>query len=351
MASSAYQAELEAICPEDWKVVPLTDAVIFQEGPGILAKDFQSSGVPLIRLKGVEGDFVSLEGCNFLAPEKVASKWSHFRLERGDLVISTSASFGRVSEVTEESAGAVPYTGLIRFQPKTKEIDAGFLRAFLGSSAFMQQVEAMASGSVIRHFGPMHLKQMALPLPPLGEQRAIGNMAKLFAERLRNQSQTNESLEAMARTLFKAWFVDFEPVRAKMEGRWQRGQSLPGLPAHLYDLFPDRLVESESGEIPEGWRHSTIGEEVAVCGGSTPSTKEPKFWQGGQHCWVTPKDLSTLKFPVLLGTDRKITDAGLARISSGLLPVGTVCCSHLAHPSATWQLPKSRQQSIRASSQ
>ncbi|WP_053087241.1 restriction endonuclease subunit S [Cardiobacterium hominis] len=330
MASSAYQAELEAICPEDWKVVPLTDAVIFQEGPGILAKDFQSSGVPLIRLKGVEGDFVSLEGCNFLAPEKVASKWSHFRLERGDLVISTSASFGRVSEVTEESAGAVPYTGLIRFQPKTKEIDAGFLRAFLGSSAFMQQVEAMASGSVIRHFGPMHLKQMALPLPPLGEQRAIGNMAKLFAERLRNQSQTNESLEAMARTLFKAWFVDFEPVRAKMEGRWQRGQSLPGLPAHLYDLFPDRLVESESGEIPEGWRHSTIGEEVAVCGGSTPSTKEPKFWQGGQHCWVTPKDLSTLKFPVLLGTDRKITDAGLARISSGLLPVGTVLLSSRA---------------------
>ena len=71
MASSAYQAELEAICPEDWKVVPLTDAVIFQEGPGILAKDFQSSGVPLIRLKGVEGDFVSLEGCNFLAPEKL----------------------------------------------------------------------------------------------------------------------------------------------------------------------------------------------------------------------------------------------------------------------------------------
>lgn len=263
MASSAYQAELEAICPEGWKVVPLTDAVIFQEGPGILAKDFQSSGVPLIRLKGVEGDFVSLEGCNFLAPEKVASKWNHFRLERGDLVISTSASFGRVSEVTEESAGAVPYTGLIRFQPKTKEIDAGFLRAFLGSSAFMQQVEAMASGSVIRHFGPMHLKQMALPLPPLGEQRAIGNMAKLFAERLRNQSQTNESLEAMARTLFKSWFVDFEPVRAKMEGRWQRGQSMPGLPAYLYDLFPARLVESELGEIPEGWRMGSLG-EVAV---------------------------------------------------------------------------------------
>jgi type I restriction enzyme S subunit len=111
---------------------------------------------------------------------------------------------------------------------------------------------------------------------------------------------------------------------------WQRGQSLPGLPAHLYDLFPDRLVESELGEIPEGWRHSTIGEEVTVCGGSTPSTKEPEFWEGGQHCWATPKDLSALKFPVLLDTDRKITDAGLAKISSGLLPVGTVLLSSRA---------------------
>jgi type I restriction enzyme S subunit len=270
MASSAYQAELEAICPEGWKVVLLTDAAIFQEGPGILAKDFQSSGVPLIRLKGVEGDFVSLEGCNFLAPEKVASKWNHFRLECGDLVISTSASFGRVSEVTEESAGAVPYTGLIRFQPKTKEIDAGFLRAFLGSPAFMQQVEAMASGSVIRHFGPMHLKQMALPLPPLGEQRAIGNMAKLFAERLRNLSKSNETLEAISRALFRAWFVDFEPVRAKLEGRWQRGQSLPGLPGHLYDVFPERLVDSEFREIPETWEVTSVADEFDVTMGQSP---------------------------------------------------------------------------------
>jgi len=134
----------------------------------------------------------------------------------------------------------------------------------------------------------------------------------------------SETLEAMARALFKAWFVDFEPVRAKMEGR------APYLPADLWQLFPDRLDESELGEIPEGWRHSTIGEEVTVCGGSTPSTKESRFWEGGQHCWATPKDLSALNFPVLLGTDRKITDAGLTKISSGLLPVGTVLLSSRA---------------------
>lgn len=167
-------------------------------------------------------------------------------------------------------------------------------------------------------------------LPPIEEQRAIAHILGALDDKIELNRKQNETLEAMTRALFKAWFVDFEPVRAKLEGRWQRGQSLPGLPAHLYDLFPDRLVESELGEIPEGWRYSTIGEETTLCGGATPSTKEPDFWEGGNHCWATPKDLSALKCPILLDTARKITDAGLAKISSSLLPVGTVLLSSRA---------------------
>ena len=102
----------------------------------------------------------------------------------------------------------------------------------------------------------------------------------------------NETLEEMARALFKSWFVDFDPVRAKMDGRWRRGESLPGLPADLYDLFPDRLVNSELGQIPEGWGVKALGDVVEVVGGTTPSTKVIEYWQGGTHCWATPKDLS-----------------------------------------------------------
>ena len=69
----------------------------------------------------------------------------------------------------------------------------------------------------------------------------------------------NETLESMARALFKSWFVDFDPVRAKMDGRWRPGESLPGLPSHLYDLFPDRLVDSELGPIPECWEVKSAG--------------------------------------------------------------------------------------------
>ena len=90
------------------------------------------------------------------------------------------------------------------------------------------------------------------------ERSGIGSVLSSMDNLISNNRRVNKALEVMARTLFKAWFVDFEPVRAKMEGRWQRGQPLPGLPGHLYDLFPDRLVESEMGQIPEGWEMRSL---------------------------------------------------------------------------------------------
>lgn len=94
---------------------------------------------------------------------------------------------------------------------------------------------------------------LTISVPPIGEQQAIAQILGTLDDKIELNRQMNETLEAMARALFKAWFVDFEPVRAKMADRWRRGESLPGLPAHLYDLFPDRLVESELGLVPNEW--------------------------------------------------------------------------------------------------
>ena len=150
--------------------------------------------------------------------------------------------------------------------------------------------------------------------PPIAEQRAIAHILGTLDDKIELNRRMNATLEAMARALFRSWFVDFDPVRAKMAGRDT------GLPKEIADLFPDRLVDSELGEIPEGWDVSEIGAEVDAIGGGTPSTKEPVYWNGGQHCWATPKDLSKLSSPVLLETDRKITDAGVRKISSGASP-------------------------------
>ena len=169
-----------------------------------------------------------------------------------------------------------------------------------------------------------------LPLPPLPEQRRIASILGALDDKIKLNQRMNETLEQMARALYKSWFVYFDPVRAKLDGRWRRDESLLGLPAELYDLFPDRLVASELGEIPEGWEANTIADLATIEGGSTPSTKIVEYWEQGTHCWATPKDLSGLTVPVLLETNRKITDAGLGKIGSGLQPPGTVLLSSRA---------------------
>ena len=112
------------------------------------------------------------------------------------------------------------------------------------------------------HVTKRDLENMEVALPPLPEQRAIAHVLGTLDDKIELNRRMNETLEEMARALFKSWFVDFEPVRAKMEGHWRRGESLPGLPAEHYDLFPDRLVPSELGDIPEGWEVRRLGELI-----------------------------------------------------------------------------------------
>ena len=118
------------------------------------------------------------------------------------------------------------------------------------------------------------MNQLEIPLPPLPEQRAIAHVLGTLDDKIELNRRMNETLEEMARALFRSWFVDFDPVRAKMEGRWRSGESLPGLPADLYDLFPDRLVPSELGDIPEGWEVKPLGEVVSTVKGRSYKSTE-----------------------------------------------------------------------------
>ena len=174
------------------------------------------------------------------------------------------------------------------------------------------------------HVTKRDLTNIMAAVPSLPEQREIAHVLGTLDDKIELNRRMNETLEAMARTLFKSWFVDFDPARSEVNGRDT------GLPMHIANLFPDCFVESEVGKIPEGWEASKIGHEVDAVGGSTPSTKDPIFWHNGLHHWATPKDLSALSSPVLLDTVRKITVAGVQKIGSGVLPIGTVLLSSRA---------------------
>jgi type I restriction enzyme, S subunit len=125
---------------------------------------------------------------------------------------------------------------------------------------------------------------------------------------------------------FKTSFVDFAPVRAKAAG----ATSFRGVPQAIFDTLPKSFYTSEIGEIPKGWQVKPIGDLVECVGGSTPSTANSEFWEAGTNPFCTPKDMSGLLSPILWDTERHITSAGVNRISSGLLPVGTVLLSSRA---------------------
>lgn len=158
--------------PDNWKWLYISDMSLFQEGPGILAVDFRTKGVPLIRIAGMQEDIVRLDGCNYLEPQMVEDKWKHFKLDLGDIVISTSASMDKIAEVTEETVGAIPYTGLIRFK-MYGNINKEYFKYFIKSSFYAMQINEQKSGGTIKHYGPTHLKRMVIPIPPIEEQQRI----------------------------------------------------------------------------------------------------------------------------------------------------------------------------------
>ena len=164
--------DLPCKIPMNWRWVYISDMALFQEGPGILAKDFRDSGVPLIRIAGMKGDKVSLEGCNYLDGNMVKNKWNHFKLDLGDIVISTSASMDKIAEVQEDTVNAILYTGLIRFK-MYGNINKEYFKYFIKSPFYLHQIDEQKAGGTIKHYGPSHLKKMIIPLPPIEEQQRI----------------------------------------------------------------------------------------------------------------------------------------------------------------------------------
>ncbi len=155
----------------------------------------------------------------------------------------------------------------------TSRIDNNFLYYALKGTLPIMQI--LTYGTVFQTITRKSFNEWRISFPPLHEQRAIAHVIRTPDDKAELNRRTNETLEEMARALFKSWFVDFDPVHAKMGGRWWWGESLPGLPVEYYDLFPDRLVHSELGEIPEDWKVKTLGELADVSSGKRPGRRFP----------------------------------------------------------------------------
>ncbi len=239
---------------------------------------------------------------------------------RGDILFCVRGSTtGRMNNADQDYAigrglAAIRHKSDLRLQP--------LLRAVLES--YLPELLARATGSTFPNVSASQLANVPFPSFDKTEQLDISVILGTLDDKIELNRQMNHTLEQMAQALFQSWFVDFDPVWAKKEGRQPVGMN-----ADTAALFPDEFEESELGLIPKGWRVVTIGDVVTVYGGSTPSTKRPDYWNG-DIAWVTPRDLSKLNSPILWETKRKITELGLKQIGSGLLPIGSVLLSSRA---------------------
>ena len=237
-------------------------------GSSIKVETFVPEGVPIISGQHLHGFRVDdSPGFNFIADEH-AERLANANVQRGDIVFTHAGNIGQAAYIPEGSEFERYVISQRQFYMRCDRSKAipEFVAMYFKSHEGQHQLLANASQVGVPSIAQpvTYLRTIEIPLPPLSEQRAIAHILGTLDDKIELNRRMNETLEAMARALFKSWFVDFEPVRAEMAGHWRPGESLPGLPAEHYDLFPDRLVDSELGEIPEGWEVKALGELVEL---------------------------------------------------------------------------------------
>jgi type I restriction enzyme S subunit len=232
---------------------------------------------------------------------------------------------GRWALIKEPAEDIVVSTKLMVIRSDPAKLLAEFLYLFVTSdniTGWLQHLAESRSGT----FPQITFDQVAslqIPLPPLPEQRRISHVLGTFDGRIENNRKTAKTLEAMAQAIFKSWFVDFDPVRAKMNG--EAGESICKrlkLTPEILDLFPDRLVASELGEIPEGWGNVPFSECVTIIGGGTPKTSVLEYWDGNIP-WFSIVDAPINDGIWVVDTEKKISELGLNNSSTRILPIGT----------------------------
>lgn len=222
---------------------------------GPMASEYVPEGIPFLRSQNVERLFINSRDLRFISPEFNA-RLPKSSLRSGDVVIVRTGKPGTCAVVSPALAGAnCSDLVIIRCGPT---LDPRYLAYFINSAA-TQHIDAHLVGAVQQHFNVGAARAIRMDLPPLAQQRAIARILGALDDKIELNRRTNETLEAMARALFQSWFVDFDPVRAKMEGRQPEGMD-----AETAELFPESFTHSELGLVPDGWRLASLGDEASL---------------------------------------------------------------------------------------
>ena len=291
-------------------------------GSRMKADTYVPSGVPVIRgtnisdTRAFSGDFVFVS-------EDLADSLRSCNVHADDLVFPHRGAIGEVAIVPADGFGRYMLsTSLMKLTCDKQRVDPRFVfyffRSEAGRHALLQNASTVGTPGIGQPL--TSLRSIKIPVPPMAEQRRIAHILGTLDDKIELNRRMNETLEEMARALFKSWFVDFDPVRAKAENRDS------GLPKHLADLFPDHLVDSELGPIPEGWSMVPFSETVSVASGGTPKTSEPDYWSGDIP-WFSVADTPAQSDVWVTRTQKTVSQAGLDSSAASVMPKGTTILS------------------------
>lgn len=277
----------------EWNSVPFEQLLAEPVRNGLYkSKEFHGRGAKIVNM-GELFAYPRLRSVPMKRIELSDSETSRFALEEGDLIFArrslTAQGAGKCSVVLEIDEPTTFESSIIRARPNQKKALPLYLYYYFNSPLGFHSLDTIRRQVAVAGITGSDLAKLEIPVPPISEQRAIAHVLGTLDDKIELNRRMNETLEAIARAMFKSWFVDFDPVRAQMNG--EPPESICrrlGLTSDLLDLFPDRLVDSELGEIPEGWEVKPLSFLASVKGGKqldkvdfSDSGKNPVFGGAG----------------------------------------------------------------------
>jgi len=214
-------------------------------------------GIPLITAKVVKGGRIKTPN-EFIDPNEYDS-WMRRGLPKvGDVLLTTEAPLGEVAQLTEDQIALAQRLILLRGKPEL--LDNTYLKFLLMSEPLQSELRGRASGTTVVGIKQSELRKVTLPLPSIDNQRAIAGVLGALDDKIEQNRRTAQVLEQLARAIFRAWFVNFEPVKAKAEG----STAFPSMPQPVFDALPTRFIDSDIGPVPEGWEVKVVSEVFDV---------------------------------------------------------------------------------------
>jgi type I restriction enzyme S subunit len=285
---------------------------------------FSTSGVNYIKAESVmHSGVIDTSKFQFITNDN-HEKLKRSQLAEDDILFSMAGMhLGKTAMVKSEHLPANTNQALSLIRCDRSKVYPKFVFYSLRRSEVLHFAQNSTSQSAQPNINLTDIGSISIRYPDLKEQKAIAHVLGTLDDKIELNQKMNQTLEDIAKAIFKSWFVDFDPVRAKAAGH------PTGLPGEIGDLFPDAFEDSEIGRIPAGWQVSVVSSFGSVVCGKTPSTKDHENFDGAYPFITIPDMRGNI---LSLETDRTVSEKGAKALKGKMLPPGSVCVSCIATP-------------------